>query len=332
MKKFKIMSLLLLCICLQLQAQPYGSYEPAKRMHIIIDNDFSGDVDGLFQLAHHLMCPSVDIRGIIGSHLTAWPGSNEDDPAVMNSTPRAVAKAREVVKLMGIDVPVVAGAENQLTAFNEPQPSEGARLIIREAMRTDTDVPLYVVCGASLTDVASAWLMEPEIEKRITVVWIGGREYDGMKLPAPDTDLLEFNHQLSMKSVELVFNRSQIPLWQVPRDAYRQCIMSLDEVETDIRPCGRIGQYLADQLSASLWSAMGEVYIMGDSPLVLLTALQTGFHPDPSSSQYVLRPAPTILPDGRYQDNPQGRLIRVYTHLDTRLMFADLKGKLKRFK
>lgn len=283
MKKFKIMSLLLLCICLQLQAQPYGSYEPAKRMRIIIDNDFSGDVDGLFQLAHHLMCPSVDIRGIIGSHLTAWPGSNEDDPAVMNSTPRAVAKAREVVKLMGIDVPVVAGAENQLTAFNEPQPSEGARLIIREAMRTDTD-------------------------------------------------LLEFNHQLSMKSVELVFNRSQIPLWQVPRDAYRQCIMSLDEVETDIRPCGRIGQYLADQLSASLWSAMGEVYIMGDSPLVLLTALQTGFHPDPSSSQYVLRPAPTILPDGRYQDNPQGRLIRVYTHLDTRLMFADLKGKLKRFK
>ena len=277
------MSLLLLCICLQLQAQPYGSYEPAKRMRIIIDNDFSGDVDGLFQLAHHLMCPSVDIRGIIGSHLTAWPGSNEDDPAVMNSTPRAVAKAREVVKLMGIDVPVVAGAENQLTAFNEPQPSEGARLIIREAMRTDTD-------------------------------------------------LLEFNHQLSMKSVELVFNRSQIPLWQVPRDAYRQCIMSLDEVETDIRPCGRIGQYLADQLSASLWSAMGEVYIMGDSPLVLLTALQTGFHPDPSSSQYVLRPAPTILPDGRYQDNPQGRLIRVYTHLDTRLMFADLKGKLKRFK
>lgn len=208
MKKFKIMSLLLLCICLQLQAQPYGSYEPAKRMRIIIDNDFSGDVDGLFQLAHHLMCPSVDIRGIIGSHLTAWPGSNEDDPAVMNSTPRA----REVVKLMGIDVPVVAGAENQLTAFNEPQPSEGARLIIREAMRTDTDVPLYVVCGASLTDVASAWLMEPEIEKRITVVWIGGREYDGMKLPAPDTDLLEFNHQLSMKSVELVFNRSQIPL------------------------------------------------------------------------------------------------------------------------
>ena len=283
MKKFKIMSLLLLCICLQLQAQPYGSYEPAKRMRIIIDNDFSGDVDGLFQLAHHLMCPSVDIRGIIGSHLTAWPGSNEDDPAVMNSTPRAVAKAREVVKLMGIDVPVVAGAENQLTAFNEPQPSEGARLIIREAMRTDTD-------------------------------------------------LLEFNHQLSMKSVELVFNRSQIPLWQVPRDAYRQCIMSLDEVETDIRPCGRIGQYLADQLSVSLWSAMGEVYIMGDSPLVLLTALQTGFHPDPSSSQYVLRPAPTILPDGRYQDNPQGRLIRVYTHLDTRLMFADLKGKLKRFK
>lgn len=316
----------------QAESQPYCNYEPAKRMRIIIDNDFSGDVDGLFQLAHHLMCPSVEICGIIGSHLTAWPGINEDDPAVQNSTHRAVAKAREVVELMGLDIPVVAGAENQMTSHDEPQPSEGAHLIIREAMRTDTDAPLYVVCGASLTDVASAWLIQPEIERCITVVWIGGREYDGMKLPAPDADLLEFNHQLSMKSVEVVFNRSQIPLWQVPRDTYRQCIMSLDEVETDIRPCGRLGQYLADQLLTSLWPAMGEVYIMGDSPLVLLTVLQSGFHPDPSSSQYLLRPAPTILPDGRYQDNPQGRLIRVYTHLDTRLMFADLKSKLKRFK
>lgn len=70
MKKFKIMSLLLLCICLQLQAQPYGSYEPAKRMRIIIDNDFSGDVDGLFQLAHHLMCRSTSS---VEPRLPMWP-------------------------------------------------------------------------------------------------------------------------------------------------------------------------------------------------------------------------------------------------------------------
>lgn len=33
--------------------------EAAPRMRVIIDNDFSGDPDGLFQLAHHLLSPSV---------------------------------------------------------------------------------------------------------------------------------------------------------------------------------------------------------------------------------------------------------------------------------
>src|SRR5215471_5665883 len=39
------------------------------RMRVIIDNDFGGDPDGLFALVHHLLSPSVEIRGIIGSHL-----------------------------------------------------------------------------------------------------------------------------------------------------------------------------------------------------------------------------------------------------------------------
>ncbi len=36
---------------------------------VIVDNDFAGDPDGLFQLAHHLLCRSVEIPLIVGSHL-----------------------------------------------------------------------------------------------------------------------------------------------------------------------------------------------------------------------------------------------------------------------
>ena len=35
------------------------------RMRVIIDNDLGGDPDGLFQLAHHVLSPSVEIRGIM---------------------------------------------------------------------------------------------------------------------------------------------------------------------------------------------------------------------------------------------------------------------------
>lgn len=38
------------------------------RIRVIIDNDFGDAPDGLFQLAHHLLSPSVEISVIIGSH------------------------------------------------------------------------------------------------------------------------------------------------------------------------------------------------------------------------------------------------------------------------
>lgn len=40
---------------------PASALTLKPRQRVIIDNDFSGDPDGLFQLAHHLASPSVDM-------------------------------------------------------------------------------------------------------------------------------------------------------------------------------------------------------------------------------------------------------------------------------
>jgi purine nucleosidase len=64
---------------------------------------------------------------------------------------------------------------------------------------------------------------------------------------------------------------------------------------------------------------------------VTLTALQASFHPEPSSSTFVTRPAPTIDENGSYEDNPNGRKIRIYTHIDVRLTFDDFFEKLALF-
>src|ERR1051325_10751797 len=66
------------------------------RMRVIIDNDFGGDPDGLFQLVQHLLSPSVEIRGIIGSHLRAGDGW---DPSKESAT-HAKQKAEEVLRIM----------------------------------------------------------------------------------------------------------------------------------------------------------------------------------------------------------------------------------------
>ena len=229
---------------------------------------------------------------------------------------------------------VVEGSPVGMDTMTVARDSEGARLIIEEAMRSDTKQPLYVVCGAGLTNIASAYLLQPEIAKRLTLIWIGGQEYEGIALPPPGYSVPEYNLNLCIPAAQTIFNLSDIPLWQVPRDAYRQCIYSMAEMLTEVQPQGATGTYLTQsitQLMARLkpFLPMGEVYILGDSPLVLLTALQSGFEPDPASSHYEVRQAPAIAADGTYRYQPNGRPIRIYSRLDVRLMFADMEAKLR---
>lgn len=65
------------------------------RARLIIDNDFGGDPDGLFQLAHHLLCPTMDVRGVISSQhyeggFYGLPGSPEHGAEVATGLLRAM--------------------------------------------------------------------------------------------------------------------------------------------------------------------------------------------------------------------------------------------------
>jgi purine nucleosidase len=299
------------------------------RLRVIIDNDFGGDPDGLFQLAHHIASPAVQIMGIIGSFFP--PGTNFGAPDSAAHACRRVNELLAVMRAAG-KYPVCEGANAGLRDTFTPVISEGARLIVREAMRSDPGLPLFVTCGAGLTDVASAYLMEPEISKRLTLVWIGGCDYAAPS--PPPRQPLEYNLAMDIKAAQVVFNISDIPLWQVPVDAYGQALTSHAELTLKVKPRGKTGEYLANTLEAFLDAAqktgleLGEAYVLGDSPLVLLTALHSAFGRDPSSSPYVLRHAPSMNDEGSYTDNPAGRMIRVYTRIDTRLLFEDFFSKL----
>ena len=201
-------------------------------------------------------------------------------------------------------------------------------------MRTDTDLPLYVLCGGGLTNIASAYLLEPEIAEKLTLVWIGGPEYTDIAIPPPGYTTLEYNLGIDIKAAQVIFNDSDINIWQVPRNVYRQPIMSDAELLIKVKGKGKLGNHLFNVMKEAYtkldkWNIpMGEVYIYGDNPLVLLTALQSSFEPDPSSSSYVIKQAPIINEEGLYKVNLKGRNIRVYQQLDNRLLFDDFFTKL----
>jgi len=338
------MKKIILCLCTflifggNIMAQSRDTMFPKEtvqpRIRIIIDNDFGGDPDGLFQLVHQILSPSVDIRAIIGSHLK--PGDSFD-PSKVTAT-NAKKKVEEVLNVMNLQnaFPVLEGSNYGLESIDKPQASSAAQAIVKEAMRTDVKTPLYMVCGAGLTDLASAYLIEPKIADKITLVWIGGPEYPESIIP-PHHSELEYNLGIDLLAGQVIFNKSKMMIWQVPRSTYRQAIFSYAELLSKIKPLGETGKYLANALenvmkmTVQMKYYIGETYILGDSPLVLLTALQSSFEADPSSSYYVLRKSPLINDKGLYENNPSGRNIRVYTQIDTRLMFEDLIAKLQLF-
>ena len=316
-------------------AGPAGAdLRAGARARVIIDNDFSGDPDGLFALAQHVLSRSVEIPLIVGSHLhlhDPW------DPAATQAS-NAAAAAEELLRQMNRrGYRIIAGAEAAMESRAGWRPSPATAAIVREALREDTALPLFYAAGAGLTELALAWLAQPRIGRRLKLVWIGGGEHAGLADPPPGGSDPEYNLSIDLAAAQVVFNESDIEIWQVPRDAYRQMLMSYAEIDA-LGRAGPAGRYLAGKIEALLARlerarpgrrpTLGETYILGDSPLVTLTALQSSFQSDPSSSSYVVKPTPILNPAGQYQPTPEGRPMRVYTRIDTRLTFADMVAKL----
>lgn len=303
------------------------------RARVIIDNDYSGDPDDMIQTAHHLLSPTVEIPFFVPSHLSV---GDPWDPSEQQAT-NAEAVLIKLLSAMGVEgqFSIYRGSEKAIVDRATPQDTPAARAIVAEAMRTDTDLPLYYAAGAGLTDLASALLLEPAIASRMTLVWIGGPEYPDLAPPPPGATGPEYNLRIDIAAAQVVF-ASGIAIWQVPRNAYRQVLLSYAELITSIGGHGTLGAYLQQSIeqvmerTSKIGFNIGETYAMGDSPLVTLTALQSAFEADPSSSAYQLRPRPTIRDNGNYGPvDTSLPPIRVYTVIDTRLTFADFFAKLQ---
>lgn len=311
------------------ESWPIGKINP--RVRVIVDNDFAGDPDGLFQLAHQVLCPSALV-----THVLATPHAPFVDIGTSDLVSVAAELASGTLSLCSQNqVPVVKGSNEKLSDVHTPVDSPAVRALIAEAMREDSELPLYVTAGAGLTTIASAWLIEPKIANRLTLIWIGGHEHDGLTPPPPGAPDMEYNLSIDPIAGQVVFNESNLDIWQVPRDMYRFAMATRAELKTRVFPHGELGRYLFSSLGRvstfmeEMGRPVGEVYVLGDSPLVLLSTLQTAFEPTPASSTWITKPCPRILGNGLYEENPSGRPLRVFTSLDNRLMFEDFYAKLE---
>ena len=332
LKRILVLAVLLTGVAFSVSAQP--AERSSKRVNVIVDNDLCGDGDGLFHLVHQLLCGSSDVNGIVGAHLGTgrhWGGSDSENK--LNNAEISVSRANEILELLGMTGTTVveAGAPGPMNDPRVPIESEGARFIVEEAKKASPQKPLYLLFGGPLTDIASAWLMDPSISKNVILVWIGCQEYDfGHPFPPEHykgNNLVEYNLRLDVNAARTVFNESDLTIWQIPRDVYRQALYSMAEMEDKIAPMGKIGEYLCSKLGA--FAKMADTYVLGDSPLCLISTLTTTFEPGAASSFYEVTKAPHITETGLYDFSKPNREIIVYKTIDTRLLFSDMESRFR---
>ncbi len=278
---------------------------------VIVDNDFAGDPDGLFALAHQLLSPKT--RTVLVTSSLLDPKLMPDDLKQRGAATQGAVVARELIKRLGAgDPPPVAAGHDSVGATGL---SAAAQAIVDEARRDDP-MPLILCCGGPLTNVAAALRHAPDIAKRMTLIWIGGGAY-------PDGGW-EYNLATDMEAARHVIESSAIPLTQVPLPAYRQMQYSIAEMTADLRPISPFAAWLYDQFTQPpSFVTLGGTWPMGDSPPVLFTAVSD------ESSRFKQQLARRINPDLSYGETLPNRTIRLCTEIDVRLTFADFLAKLR---
>ena len=276
---------------------------------VIVDNDFAGDPDGLAALAHQLLSPKTSVTLVTSSALN----SKFVEPGLAGrSAAEGQTLALELLRRIGIATKPRVEAGSESSSFDR---TPAAEAIVAEAMREDSR-PLFLTCGGPLTNVAAALRIEPAIARRMTLVWIGGGGYPGGGW--------EYNLATDVEAARVVIEQSAIPIWQIPQPAYRQAQFSIAEMTADLRPISPFSRWLYERFtSPPAFVELGGTWPLGDSPLVLLTALTS------ESSRSVELTARRIASESSYGETIGGRTIRVFEQLDTRLMLADFLAQLR---
>ncbi len=284
-----------------------------KQIRLIINTDAKNEADDQFAIVHALLTQKFCLTGIVAAHF--------GEQRTKTSMNESYSEIKRLVELMDIDtnIPVLHGAPHAIRNEEAPMRSEGCDLIIKEALLNDPQ-PLFCICLGPLTDLASALKICPEITDRLTVIWIGGGAW-------PEGGA-EFNLQNDIIAANIVY-KSNVELWQIPRNVYNMIKVSLSELQVRVKPYGSIGNYLFtqmvefnDQLANHPGWPLGESWVLGDSAAL-------GVLLDPHEYCFSLYNAPRIDEDMNYIHDTNHREIRYYNSVDARFILEDFYSKLQ---
>lgn len=177
---------------------------PARRIRMVLDTDTYNEIDDQFAVVYALR--SSEKLGV--EALYAAPFLNDRSTGPGDGMEKSYDEILRLLERLHISPEGFVFRGSTAYLGERPEPSPAALDLVQRALAAPDEDPLYVVAIGAITNVASALLIEPEIIRKIVVVWLGGN-------PPSLPNTVEFNLKQDVPAARVIFDNG-VPFVHVP--------------------------------------------------------------------------------------------------------------------
>jgi inosine-uridine nucleoside N-ribohydrolase len=294
--------------------------KPKDRIDAVIDTDTYNEIDDQYALAYLINSgEKIDLKAIYAAPFKTYRCSGPGDG--MEKSYREIFNVLKLMEREDLDGIVHCGSTTYLENETAPVISDAARDLAQRAMAYSPENPLYVVGIATITNVASALLLNPEIRNRIVIVWLGG---NALNWPTNN----EFNMTQDIAAARIVFG-SKVPLVQLPcMGVVSAFSTSGPELEAHLKGKNRLCDYLLDTTFNEATACGGGA--VWSRPIWDVTAVGWLLDGDFIYDRIAHAPIPEY--SDRYSFSDNRHFYKYVYHIQRDNLFADLFRKLSKTK
>lgn len=150
---------------------------PEGPVDVVLDTDMFNEVDDQFALAYLLQYTDrLNLKAIF-----AAPFFNHHSSGPADGMAQSYEEIFNVLRLLGREEyndRVYRGATGFLRDERTPIDSDAVQHLIVLSRQYSVENPLYIIGIAASTNIASAFMLCPEMRRRVFVVWLGGMGFD----------------------------------------------------------------------------------------------------------------------------------------------------------
>lgn len=212
-------------------------HSPTGKCRMVLDTDTYNEVDDQFALAYTVRCAEEGLINLLGVY--AAPFSHiPSQPSAQKGMELSYLEILNVLEKLGRnDLKAIAFRGSERYMENKPVDSPAVRDLIRLALASPEEDPLYVVAIGTPTNISSAIAIDPAIIDHIIVVWLGGTPH---YWPYAN----EYNLQQDPTASRILFD-SGVPLIQLPTaNVISHMLTTIPELEEHLEGKSDIGSYL----------------------------------------------------------------------------------------